>query len=117
MNRIESKADEPVTAVAPRIKTVHSNWQGSVLVCRKCSKKLDGGFGSKGKQSLAKALRKAKHSKKGRKGSFGVVEIACVGLCPGGAVTVIDSARPGEWLVVRRGADVDALAAVLGPEE
>jgi predicted metal-binding protein len=114
VNLMDDGATAVVTAVPPRIRAVPSHWQGSVMVCRKCSKKLDGGFGTKGKQSLAKVLRKAKHSKKGRQGSFGVVEIGCVGLCPGGGVTVIDGARPGQWLVVKRGADVEDLAAVLG---
>lgn len=100
--------------VEPRIRTIPSNWQGAVLVCRKCTKKLGGGFGPKGKQSLAKALRKAKHSRKGRKGSFGVTEVRCLGVCPRDAVTVIDGAVPGRWLVVPEGSDVEALAATLG---
>lgn len=98
----------------PRIRTVPSNWQGAVLVCRKCSKKIGGGFGPKGKQSLAKALRKAKRSQKSRKGSFGVVEVTCLGVCPRDAVTVIDASAPQQWLVVPNGADVEALASTLG---
>ena len=46
---------------------VRSNWQNAVLVCRKCSKKLDGGFGPDGDERLAKALRKRLSLKKGRK--------------------------------------------------
>ena len=97
----------------PRICTLPSNWQGALLVCRKCSKKIGGGFGPKCKQPLAKALRKAKHSKKGRKGSFGVAEVPCLGVCPRDAVTVIDGSAPGRWLVVPRGADVEAVLASL----
>ena len=97
-------------SVEPRFRTIPSNWQGAIIVCRKCSKKLGGGFGPKGKQSLAKALRKEKQSKKGRKGSFGVVEVGCLGFCPRGAVTLIDGAQPGRWLLVPEGADVGALA-------
>jgi predicted metal-binding protein len=97
----------------PRLRTLLSNWQGAVLVCRKCSKKIGGGFGPKGKQSLAKALRKAKHSRKGRKGSFGVAEVPCLGVCPRDAVTVIDGSAPGRWLVVPKGADVEAVLASL----
>lgn len=34
-----------------------------------------------------------------------------LGLCPKHAVTVVDTRRPGEWLVVEPGEDVAALAA------
>ena len=99
--------------VEPRFRTVPSNWQGAVLVCRKCTRRIGGGFGPKGKQSLAKSLRKAKHSQKGRKGSFGIVEVPCLGVCPPHAVTVIDGSAPGRWLVVPKGADVATVLASL----
>lgn len=35
------------------IKRVRAEWREVVLVCRKCSKKLDGGFGAKGNKRLA----------------------------------------------------------------
>lgn len=95
------------------MKHVRASWSDAVLVCAKCSKKLDGGFGAKGKQSLAKALRKHLGLKKGRKGAAGIVEVPCLKLCPRGAVTVVDGNRPGDWLVVPAGADLDALVAEL----
>jgi len=98
------------------VKTVRSDWQGAVLICRKCSKKLDGGFGKGGKQHLAKALRKEAKLKKGRKAPLGIVEVPCLGVCPGGAVTVIDTRRPGEWMIVRKGADPAEVASELGLE-
>ncbi|AJP71969.1 (2Fe-2S) ferredoxin domain-containing protein [Sphingomonas hengshuiensis] len=93
---------------------VRSNWANAVLVCAKCSKKLDGGFGPKGKAPLAKALRKELGLKKGRKGAAGVVEVKCLGVCPRGAVTVVNGAQAREWLIVPEGADVAELAAELG---
>ena len=42
------------------------------------------------------------------------MEVGCLGVCPKGAVTVIDSDRPGEWRLVRPGEDLDALAEALG---
>lgn len=93
---------------------VRSNWQTAVLVCRKCSKKLDGGFGPKGDERLAKALRRQLSLKKGRKGAAGIVEVGCLGVCPRGAVTVVNGADSRDWLLVREGADLDALAASLG---
>lgn len=100
-------------AIEPRFRTIPSNWQGAAIVCRKCSKKLGGGFGPKGKQSLAKALRKASQGKKGRKAAFGVVEVGCLGVCPRGAVTLIDGSSPGRWLLVPEGADADTVLASL----
>jgi len=97
-----------------RLKTVRSDWSSTLLVCKKCSKKLDGGFGPKGRTPLAKALRKQLGLKKGRKGRAGIVEVKCLGICPRGAVTVVDGAAPGEWLLVRAGTDLDAVASAVG---
>ena len=93
---------------------VHSNWETAVLVCRKCSKKLDGGFGPKGDQRLAKALKKHLGLKKGRKAAAGIVEVGCLGVCPKGAVTVVNGSHAREWLLVRPGADMDDVSEELG---
>nr|WP_277998430.1 (2Fe-2S) ferredoxin domain-containing protein [Sphingomonas liriopis] len=98
------------------MKRVPSAWTGAVLVCGKCSKKLDGGFGKKGRAPLARMLRKIMGLKKGRKATLGVVETRCLGLCPRDAVAMIDGRAPGTWLVVPRGADVVELAARLEQE-
>jgi len=94
--------------------SVRSNWSNAVLVCSKCSKKLDGGFGPKGRTPLAKALRKHLGLKKGRKGAGGIVEVKCLGVCPRGAVTVVNGAAARAWLLVPEGADLDAVAGQLG---
>ena len=39
------------------MKQARSDWTSAVLVCGKCSKKIDGGFGPKRSERLAKALR------------------------------------------------------------
>jgi predicted metal-binding protein len=93
---------------------IRSNWSNAVLVCAKCSKKLGGGFGPKGKTPLAKALRKHLGLKKGRKGAAGIVEVKCLGVCPRGAVTVVNGAASREWLLVPEGADLAAVAGELG---
>ena len=93
---------------------IPSNWANAVLVCAKCSKKLDGGFGPKGKQPLGKALRKHLDLKKGRKAVAGIVDVKCLGVCPRGAVTVVNGAASREWLLVPAGADLDAVADELG---
>lgn len=92
---------------------VRSNWHNAILVCRKCEKKLDGGFGPDGDQRLAKALKKHLSLKKGRKASVGIVEVSCLGVCPKGAVTVVNGSASRDWLLVRPGADLDALAREL----
>lgn len=96
------------------LRTVRANWAEAVLVCAKCSKKLDGGFGDKGRTPLAKALRKHLHLKKGRKAEAGIVDVKCLGICPRGAVTVVNGARSREWMLVPEGADLDAVVAELG---
>ncbi|MHA6720925.1 (2Fe-2S) ferredoxin domain-containing protein [Sphingomonas sp. RS6] len=95
-------------------RLVASNWGNAVLVCGKCSKKIGGGFGEKGKTSLAKGLRKRFGLGKGRKAKIGVIETKCLGVCPGGAVTVVNGARSREWLIVKKGADLDEVGRELG---
>lgn len=92
------------------IRRLPSGWQDAIVVCAKCSRKLDGGFGPEGKQSLAKALRKRLGLGKGRKSSVGIVETKCLGVCPKRAVVV---GRAGGWLVVPEGTAVDRVAAAL----
>lgn len=94
-------------------KTISSNWQNAVLVCRKCSKKIDGGFGPDGRKPLAKALRKHLGMKKGRKATVGIIEVGCLGVCPKGAVTVVNGRASREWLLVRPGAELDQVAREL----
>jgi len=100
------------------IRVLASRWQGSVLVCGKCSKKLGGGFGDKGRTPLVKALRAALGIGKGRKADRGVVEVKCLGVCPKNAVVMLDAARPERWLLVPVGADVaDVVATLAGVED
>lgn len=79
-------------------KIAKSNWDRTFLVCAKCSKKIDGGFGPNAKTPLLKILRTA--FGKGRKASVGVLSVKCLGVCPKNAVTIIDSRRPREWIII-----------------
>jgi predicted metal-binding protein len=99
---------------------VRTEWSAAFLVCGKCSKKIDGGFGEKGKTSLAKLLRKAAGKGKKRKAPYGVVETRCLGICPSRAVVVVDGAKPDEWLLIREGMPIEEIGERLGlaiPEE
>ncbi|WP_168727497.1 MULTISPECIES: (2Fe-2S) ferredoxin domain-containing protein [Sphingomonas] len=95
-------------------RLVKADWETAILVCAKCSKRLDGGFGKKGKQRLAKALKAYLGVKRFRKARVGVVEVKCLGVCPRGAVTVVNAADPARWRLVAKDADLAAVAAELG---
>ena len=101
--------------MAPPMKEIAAHWDGAVLVCGKCTRKVDGGFGRKGRTPLAKLLRKVLGLKKGRKAPLGIVETRCLGLCPRDAVAVIDARAPDRWLVVPKGSDVTELALRIAP--
>lgn len=98
-------------------RRVKARWSNTVLVCRKCSKKVKGGFGPDGDKPLSKALRKHLQLGKGRKASAGIIEVGCLDVCPKGAVTVVDARHPDMWLLVRPRANLDALAHELGLKE
>ncbi len=89
---------------------VTARWERTILVCAKCSKRLDGGFGKKERQPLAKVLRRYLGIKRWSRARIGIVEVKCLGVCPRGAVTVVDAAEPGRWRIVPKGAEVAALA-------
>lgn len=97
------------------IKRVKADWNEVVLVCRKCSKKLKGGFGEDGDQKLAKVLRKAIGAKgKGRKALAAVIEVDCLNVCPKGGVVAVKASTPREWAVVPRGASTASVVERLG---
>ncbi len=93
---------------------IKSQWTATILVCRKCTKKVGGGFGEKGKTPLAKALRKRAGKDSKRKALYGVIETGCLGVCPRDAVIVVDAAHPGKWTAVREGTPVEDVAERLG---
>jgi predicted metal-binding protein len=103
------------TDVLPKpVKTARTEWRQVVLVCRKCSKKLDGGFGPDGDKSLKKALRKYLKAGKGKKAELAVKETDCFDICPKGAVVAVNVAEPKALLIVPAGADLFEVKARLG---
>lgn len=94
---------------------VRANWSHAVLVCKKCSKKLEKkgrGFGPDDKR-LSAALKRELGAGKGRKAQVGVIEVPCFDICPKGAVVVVDSRHPQEWRLVDPLADFAETAALL----
>jgi predicted metal-binding protein len=100
--------------ISAMLRSIPAKTQSVVLVCRKCSKKLGGGFGKKGKTALADALRDLGNGKKGRKSDLLVIETDCLKLCPKMAVVAINPANPDEWLLVPARSDVSLAASRLG---
>ena len=96
------------------IKTARTQWKDVVLVCKKCSKKLDGGFGPDGDKTLKKALRKYLHAGKGKKAELAVIETACFDVCPRNAVVAVNAANPKALLIVPAGSDLLEVKARLG---
>ena len=96
------------------VKSAKTNWRQVVLVCRKCSKKLDGGFGPDGDKSLKKALRKYLKAGKGKKAELVVKETDCFDICPKKAVVAVNAANPKALLIVPSGADLFEVKARLG---
>lgn len=87
---------------------VATGWDDLILICKKCSKKLGGGFGEDGGEPLRKALRGALKAA-GKRGRVGVMEVPCFGVCPKQAVTVGIASAPGAFLVVPAGFDTREL--------
>lgn len=100
--------------IPPMSRRVEAQWDTVILVCGKCTKRVGGGFGKKGRTPLAKALRDLGNGKKGRKASFGVIETGCLKLCPRNAVVAINAARPRDWILVSPGTDPREVASELG---
>lgn len=96
------------------LRTLPAKTQNIILVCAKCSRKVEGGFGKKGNKSLANELRALGDGKKGRKSNLLVIETGCMKLCPKGKVVAVNTAQPAEWLLVSPCADVKTVASKLG---
>lgn len=99
------------------LKTAKTRWRDVVLVCRKCQKKLEGGFGPEGDKTLRKALRKYLKAGKGRKAELAVVSTDCFDVCPKNAVVAVNAANPKALLIVPAGADLFEVKARLGLED
>lgn len=100
-------------------RRVGADWREVVLVCRKCSKKIDGGFGPDRDEGLAKALRRGfaageARKRKARRRPLAVLEVGCLGVCPKRAVVVVKASEPGALVLVPQGAGFGEVVARLG---
>ncbi len=99
---------------ATGIRVAMTPWQDVVLICRKCSRKLDGGFGKDGDAPLRTELKQALRDA-GRRRQVRVLETGCFSVCPKRAVSVMQGSRPVEILVVPEGTDAAELLRRLDP--
>lgn len=97
------------------IRPLRTDWREILLVCRKCSKRLGGGFGPDGDRKLAKVLkRELAGAGKGRRAEVTVLEVGCFDICPKGAVVAIRAGKPGEVRLVPAGTAAGDVLAALG---
>lgn len=83
-------------------------WKTVILLCGKCARKLDGGFGPKGKDTLRGTLRSAL-KEHGCRRQVRIIESRCIGICPKKAVTALNASRPGTVLTVPTGTPADVV--------
>ena len=107
---------------AQDFKSTSTEWRDVVLVCRKCSKKLDGGFGPDGDLTLKKALKRylkrdSIRVGKGRKAELALIQTGCFDVCPKGAVVAVNTAEPKKLLIVPAGADLFEVKTRLGLDD
>jgi hypothetical protein len=81
-------------------------------LCGKCARKMKGGYGANGKETLRTVLRaelKARALTRGVR----VIETRCLGICPKKAVTALNASGPGRILTVPKGTGADEVLAQL----
>src|SRR6185437_12728809 len=99
----------------PSIASRPTPWKSLVLLCGKCARKLDGGFGPKGKDTLRSTMRQALKDG-GHRRDIRIIETRCMGLCPKNAVTMVAAADPGRIYAVPAGTPAgEALRLISDP--
>ncbi len=95
-------------------KNLATGWNDIIFLCRKCSRKLKGGFGEDGTATLRQALR-AELRNTGQRGQVGLLEVKCLGICPKLAVTAGRASQPGQLMIVPVGSQgATALSELVG---
>jgi predicted metal-binding protein len=81
------------------IRARPSPWKTIILLCGKCARKLDGGYGPKKDDTLRTALRRALKDA-GYRRDVRIIRTRCMGICPKRAVIAINASRPSTVFVV-----------------
>jgi predicted metal-binding protein len=103
--RVSGKSCNQSEVMRKPIKSRSTPWERVILLCGKCSRKLGGGFGSKGEDSLRTVLR-AELKEQGYGRSVRIIETRCMGICRRKAVTMLDAGRPGTLYTMSEGTAV-----------
>jgi hypothetical protein len=90
-------------------------WRTVILLCGKCTRKLKGGYGPKGKDTLRTVLRDDLRVA-GHRRDVRVIETRCMGICPKKAVTALNASRPGRIFTIPKGTATDEVTAQLMSE-
>jgi predicted metal-binding protein len=97
---------------APSITSRPTPWKTVILLCGKCARKLDGGYGPKRKDPLRTALQAAVRES-GRRREIRIIETRCMGICPRKAVTMVNASKPGTISVVPKGTPITDVMALI----
>jgi predicted metal-binding protein len=87
-------------------------WRTVILTCGKCARKMNGGYGPKGKDTLRTALNTALREA-GHRREIHIVETRCMGICPKKATTMLNASRPDAIMTVPKGTPVAAVMGLL----
>jgi hypothetical protein len=99
---IVAEGDAYLDAMPDPIRSRPTSWTSVVFVCGKCARKLDGGYGAKGKHTLKSILRQAL-KESSRRREVRVIETRCMGVCPKHATTMLAASHPGTIYTVPEG--------------
>jgi predicted metal-binding protein len=91
-------------------------WKTVILLCGKCARKMDGGYGPNGKEKLRTVLREAFRENDHRR-DVRIIETRCMGICPRKAVTALNASRPARLLTIPKGTAVNEAMTRLMLEE
>ena len=90
-------------------------WKTVILLCGKCARKMNGGYGSKGKDTLRTVLRDALRVK-GHRRDVRIIETRCMGICPKKAVTALNASHPDRIFTIPKSTGTDEAMAQLMSE-
>src|SRR6516165_2151312 len=99
--------------MAERMKSYRTNWTNILLLCGKCARKMDGGYGEDGGDTLRSVMKTAL-KEAGLKRQTRLIETKCMGLCPKNAVIAVNASHPGRMLVIPKGTEANVVLARLG---
>jgi predicted metal-binding protein len=87
-------------------------WKVIILTCGKCARKMNGGYGPKGKDTLRTALNTALRDA-GRRREIHIIETRCMGICPKKATTMLNTSKPHAIMTVHKGTAIEAVMGLL----